>query len=203
MRRYLCLLLLAGALLAPGICFAQQDAGRVLVVAGDVTIVRAAQRIPAQAGTPVRAGDTVVVGPQSSAQIRFTDDSLVALRADTTFRVSEYAYGGQESSAQRAFFDLLQGGLRTVTGVIGRRDRTDYAVKTRTTTIGIRGTSYSLVDCDNSCRNADGSLAPDGTYGAVTEGRISAPSASGRGGRRTSLDASCSVICIAVGTVCG
>src|SRR6202162_5823678 len=155
MRRYLSLFLLAGVLVAPGICVAQQDAGRVLVVAGDVTIVRAAQRIPAQAGTPVRAGDTVAVGPQSSAQIRFTDDSLVALRADTTFRVSEYAYGGQESGAQRALFDLLQGGLRTVTGVIGRRDRTDYAVKTRTTTIGIRGTSYALVDCDNSCRNAD------------------------------------------------
>src|ERR1700693_5352811 len=179
MRRYLSLLLLAGVLVAPGISVAQQDAGRVLVVAGDVTIVRAEQRIPAQAGTPVRAGDTVVVGPQSSAQVRFIDDSLVALRAETTFRVSEYAYGGPESSAQRAIFDLLQGGLRTVTGFIGRRDRTDYAVKTRTTTIGIRGTSYSLVDCDNSCRNTDGSLAPDGTYGAVTEGRISATNNTG------------------------
>jgi FecR-like protein len=179
MRRYLCLLLLAGVLVAPGISVAQQDAGRVLVAAGNVTIMRAGQTIPAQAGTLVRSGDTVAVGPQSSAQIRFTDDSLVALRADTTFRVSEYAYGGQESSTQRALFDLLQGGLRTVTGIIGRRDRADYAVKTRTTTIGIRGTSYSLVDCDNSCRNADGSLAPDGTYGAVTEGRISATNNTG------------------------
>ena len=66
-----------------------------------------------------------------------------------------------------------------MTGIIGRRDRTDYAVKTRTTTIGIRGTSYALVDCDNSCRNADGSLAPDGTYGAVTEGRVSATNNTG------------------------
>src|ERR1700694_2767905 len=179
MRRYLCWLLLAGALLAPGISFAQQDAGRVLVVAGNVTIMRAGQTIPAQAGTPVRSGDTVVVGSQSSAQVRFTDDSLVALRADTTFRVSEYAYAGQESGTQRALFDLLQGGLRPAPAVTGRRARTDYAVKTRTTTIGIRGTSYSLVDCDNSCRNADGSLAPDGTYGAVTEGRISATNNAG------------------------
>ena len=179
MKRYLSLLLLAAAVIAPGISFAQQDAGRVLIVAGNVTITRAGQTIAAQAGTPVRSGDTVVVGPQSSAQVRFTDDSLVALRADTTFRVSEYAYAGQESGTQRALFDLLQGGLRTVTGVIGRRDRTDYAVKTRTTTIGVRGTSYSLVDCDNSCRNADGSLAPDGTYGAVTEGRISAANNTG------------------------
>jgi hypothetical protein len=179
MKRYLSLLLLAAAIIAPGISSAQQDAGRVLIVAGNVTIMRAGQTIPAQAGTPVRSGDTVVVGSQSSAQVRFTDDSLVALRADTTFRVSEYAYAGQESGTQRALFDLLQGGLRTVTGVIGRRDRTDYAVKTRTTTIGVRGTSYSLVDCDKSCRNADGSLAPDGTYGAVTEGRISAANNTG------------------------
>src|SRR6266705_3115102 len=179
MKRYLSLLLLAAAIIAPGVAFAQQDAGRVLIVAGNVTIMRAGQTIPAQAGTPVRSGDTVVVGAQSRAQVRFTDDSLVALRADTTFRVSEYAYAGQESGTQRALFDLLQGGLRTVTGVIGRRDQTDYAVKTRTTTIGVRGTSYSLVDCDNSCRNADGSLAPDGTYGAVTEGRISAANNTG------------------------
>jgi hypothetical protein len=179
MKRYLSLLLLAAAVIAPGISFAQEDAGRVLIVAGNVSITRAGQTIPAQAGTPVRSGDTVVVGSQSSAQVRFTDDSLVALRADTTFRVSEYAYAGQESGTQRALFDLLQGGLRTVTGVIGRRDRTDYAVRTRTTTIGVRGTSYSLVDCDNSCRNADGSLAPDGTYGAVTEGRISAANNTG------------------------
>ncbi len=180
MKRWLSLLLLAGALTAPGISMAQQDAGRVLVVAGDVTIVRGDQRIPAQPGTPVLAGDTVVVGQQSAAQVRFTDDSLVALRAGTSFRVTEYIYAGQEAGGtQRAVFDLLQGGLRTVTGFIGRRDRNDYAVKTRTTTIGIRGTSYTLVDCDNSCRNSDGSAAPDGTYGGVTEGRVSAANNTG------------------------
>lgn len=180
MKRWLSLLLLAGALAAPGLSMAQQDAGRVLVVAGDVVIVRGDQRIPAQPGTPVRTGDTVVVGQQSAAQVRFTDDSLMALRAGTSFRVTEYVYAGQEAGGtQRAVFDLLQGGLRTVTGFIGRRDRNDYAVKTRTTTIGIRGTSYTLVDCDNSCRNADGSAAPDGTYGGVTEGRVSAANNTG------------------------
>ena len=180
MTRYLSLLLLAAMLVAPGLSIAQpQDAGRVLVAVGDVTIVRGEQRIPVQADTAVRPGDMVVVGAQSNAQIRFTDDSIVALRAETAFRVTEYAYGGPESGAQRAFFDLLRGGLRTVTGAIGRRDQADYAVKTRTVAIGVRGTGYSLVDCDNSCRNADGSPAPDGTYGAVTEGRISATNETG------------------------
>ena len=173
MKRYLGLLLFAAMLVAPGITNAQQDAGRVLVAVGDVTILRGELRIPADAGTPVRSGDTVLVGPQSNAQVGFADDSIVALRAETTFRVTEYAYGGPESSVQRAFFELLRGGMRTVTGLIGRRDRTDYAVKTRTTTIGIRGTGYSLVECNDSCRNADSSLAPNGTYGAVTEGRVS------------------------------
>ena len=168
------MLLLAAALAAPAAALAQEDAGRVLVAVGDVVIVRGEERIPAQAGTTVRAGDTVQVGPQSNAQVRFTDDSVVALRAETAFRVTEYAYQGTESGVQRAIFDLLRGGMRTVTGVIGRRDHADYAMKTRMVAIGVRGTSYNLVDCDQSCRNADGSLAPDGTYGAVTEGRIAA-----------------------------
>jgi len=50
------MLVFAGALVAPVIAAAQEDAGRVLAAAGDVVIVRGDQRIPAQAGTPVRAG---------------------------------------------------------------------------------------------------------------------------------------------------
>ncbi len=39
-------------------------------------------------------------------------------------------------------------------------------------TIGIRGTGYTLVACQQDCFDADGSLAPDGTYGVVFEGRV-------------------------------
>ena len=162
--------ILLAALLAwiPAAACAQESAGRVLVAVGDVAIVRGAQRIAAAAGTEVRAGDTLELGSQSNAQVRFTDESIVALRSDTSFRISEYAFRDKEPEAQRAFFNLIKGGMRTVTGLIGRRHRQNYGVQTLVATIGIRGTHYALC---HDCRNPDGSIE-QGTLGAVTVGRL-------------------------------
>ena len=151
---------------------AQEAAGRLMISIGDVSIVRGGQKLPAKTGTEVRPGDTVQLGPQSNAQILFTDSSIVALRPETVFRVSEYSYQDREPETGRAFFNLVKGGLRTVTGFIGRRNHENYGVGTSVATIGIRGTHYNLVHCDNSCSNANGTPAPNGTYGGVTDGRI-------------------------------
>src|SRR4029077_14292581 len=50
--------------------------------------------------------------------------------------------------------------------------RSHYRVRTRTAFIGIRGTHYSVLMCEQNCTNADGSLGEDGLYGGVIEGRI-------------------------------
>ncbi len=168
MKLSMSIVLTAGILCIPALGFAQESAGRVLVSAGDVTIARGAQKIPALAGTEVRAGDTLELGSQSNAQVRFTDESIVALRSDTSFRISEYAFQNKEPAAQRAFFNLIKGGMRTVTGLIGRSNHQSYGVQTPVATIGIRGTSFALC---HDCSNPDGSVA-QGTLGAVTEGRI-------------------------------
>lgn len=170
--KFLSILLLAGVLSAPSISHAQEVAGRIVIAVGDVTIMRGEQKIAAQIGTEVRAGDTLQLGPQSNAQIMFTDESIVALREQTLFRLTEYAYQNLEPNAGRAFFNLIIGGMRTVTGLIGRRNHENYGVNTPYAGIGIRGTHYTLVHCDNSCRNPNGSLAPNGTYGGVADGRI-------------------------------
>ena len=62
--------------------------------------------------------------------------------------------------------------MRTITGFIGKLNKNNYAVRTPTATIGIRGTHYNLVQCDGGCLNADGSHAPAGTYGGVYDGSI-------------------------------
>ncbi|MCC6535610.1 MAG: FecR domain-containing protein [Burkholderiales bacterium] len=170
-------LLLAGTL-AAGVSYAQ-DAGRVLASVGDVSVVRDNQKLPVQPGMAVRAGDTLQLGAQSNAQVRFSDESIVALRSETTFSIADYQFRAAEPDTGRAFFNLLKGGMRTITGLIGRRNQDSYGVRTSTATIGIRGTHYTLVECVQSCRNADGTLAPDGTYGTVTDGRIGATNQSG------------------------
>src|SRR4051812_21219906 len=172
MRSVASLALLAAGLAAPLLCFAQEVAGRFVVSAGDVTIMRGVERIPASFGTQIRAGDQIVLGDKSNAQVLFTDQSVVALRSETSFKIEEYQFQGKPATEQKTLFSLLKGGMRTVTGLIGRVNHENYAVKTPTATVGIRGTNYTLVQCDASCRNPNGTVAPGGTYGAVTDGRI-------------------------------
>ena len=154
---------------APGLALAQ--AGRFLLAVGDVAVARGQAEIRAATGTPVQSGDTIRVGPASNAQIRMTDESIVGLRPGTVLRIDAYEYSGQ--AEPRSIFSLLKGGFRTVTGAIGRlHSRERYAVRTPTATIGIRGTHYTVVHCDNDCGGADRGSIANGTYGGVTDGRI-------------------------------
>ena len=154
---------------APGLASAQ--AGRFLLAVGDVAVARGQAEIRAATGTPVQSGDTIRVGPASNAQIRMTDESIVGLRPGTVLRIDAYEYSGQ--AEPRSLFSLLKGGFRTVTGAIGRlHSRERYAVRTPTATIGIRGTHYTVVHCDNDCGGAQRGSISNGTYGGVTDGRI-------------------------------
>src|SRR5438552_4446760 len=161
---------------APGLALAQ--AGRFLLAVGDVAVARGQAEIGAGTGTLVQSGDTIRVGPASNAQIRMTDESIVGLRPGTVFRIDAYEYSGQ--TEPRSIFSLLKGGFRTVTGAIGRlHSRERYAVRTPTATIGIRGTHYTVVHCDNDCGGADRGSIANGTYGGVTDGRIEVVNQSG------------------------
>ena len=94
-------------------------------------------------GAEVANGDTVRTGENGRAQLRFSDGALISLQPQTEFRVDEYQYSGKIDGQEKGFFSLLKGGLRTITGWVGRTNRENYKVSTGVATIGIRGTEYS------------------------------------------------------------
>lgn len=153
-------------------------AGRVLAVAGSATIERAGQQQPLQVGSLVESGDTLAVGDKSTLQVRFTDESVVALRANSQFKIENYKFDNNAEN-DRSLMGLLKGGMRTITGLIGKANNKNYAVQTATATIGIRGTHFSVVSCNNDCTRPDGTPEANGTFGSVTDGRITVSNASG------------------------
>lgn len=149
-----------------------QAVGRVLAVAGDASIERGGQAQAIRFGTEVQNGDVLAVGDRSALQIRFTDESIMALRANTQLKVQDFQYK-QNAQTDRSVVSLLKGGLRTITGLIGKNNARAYGIQTSTATVGIRGTHFTLVTCNNDCANSDGSAVPNGLFGGVTDGRIS------------------------------
>lgn len=121
------------------------EAARVTFARGPVAAVSADGTSRAvERGTEVNPGDTIRTGT-GRAQLRFTDGAFVSLKPDTDFRVDEYRFeGGRGTGEERGFFSLLRGGLRTITGLIGRARKASYRMRTPVATIGIRGTGYNL-----------------------------------------------------------
>ena len=120
------------------------EAARVTFAHGAVAATAAdGARRALSRGADIDAGETINTG-RGRAQLRFTDGSFVSLQPNTEFRVDEYAFKDKEEPQQRGFFSLLRGGLRTITGLIGRTRKAGYRMRTSVATIGIRGTEYSL-----------------------------------------------------------
>jgi hypothetical protein len=130
----------------------------------------------------VDQGDILTTEKGAYARIKFTDGGEVTLRPGTRLKIDSYAYDENAPEADSFVFSLLKGGLRTVTGLVGKRgNQNAYRLNTATATIGIRGTRYGALRCNGDC----GGLG-NGLYLDVVEGIINASNAAG------SLDVSAS-----------
>src|SRR5438309_1400146 len=147
-----------------------KSAGKVLTAGGDVLVLRGSQILRLSPGAAVESGDQIHTGTDSKVLIVFTDSGLVWIRGNSDFVVDEYSY--DQGGRGAAFFSLLKGGARSVTGLIGRRNRSSFRLRVPVATIGIRGTDFSVVMCQRDCRDSDGSATAGGLYGEVIEGRI-------------------------------
>ena len=94
-------------------------------------------------GAEIGSGETIDTG-NGRAQVRFTDGAQVSLQPQTQFRIDDYRFNGKADGSEKGFFSLLRGGLRTITGLVGRTNRDNYKVTTTVATIGIRGTEFSV-----------------------------------------------------------
>lgn len=128
--------------------------GQIGLIEGSVTVTKiTGKRVFVAEGSNLDIGDVVVTGSASKAMLAFTDGGKIALRPNTVFQITEYAYAIEAPKQDSAVFQLLKGGLRTVTGLVGKRgNQNAYQLGNNTSTIGIRGTEYIARVCDaNGC----------------------------------------------------
>ena len=132
------------ALCAVAPTLAQVNAGNIEFVAGDATLrsVTGASR-PATRGAAIAQGDSIETA-QGRVQLRMADGAFISLQPQTLLRVEQYRLAGSGTTEELGLLGLLRGGLRTVTGSIGRVNRAGYRLTTPTATIGIRGTAFSV-----------------------------------------------------------
>jgi hypothetical protein len=136
-------LLCAVLLLAGGAAWAGQVVGVVAHLSGPLMDRKADGSVKVLGPkSEVESGDTLVSEKNTYAQIRFIDNSEITLRPGTTFKIENFAYEADKPDSDSAAFSLVKGGLRSITGLLGKRNKEKFSLKTPTATIGIRGTTF-------------------------------------------------------------
>lgn len=164
----LCLSIVAGLLAFTSHAAPASAAGKVVFVAGDAQVERDGKTQPLAKGAVIEAGDVLVTGRDGRVQLLMADGDRMALRTNTRFRVDEFKAPASRDKPEtgRSYYSLLKGGFRAVTRSLDRRGLDSYRVKTPVATIGIRGTTYWVIQWPGDANN------PPGFYFGVSEGAI-------------------------------
>lgn len=143
-----------------------QLSGTLSVQKADGTVRILSQR------SEIGSGDTVNTQKDSYAQIRFTDGGQITLKPNTSVKIENFKFAEDKPAEDSFLFGLVKGGLRAVTGIVGKRSRDKYQLGTATATIGIRGTTYSADDCVNNRTSAECGRLEPAVYVSVADGEV-------------------------------
>jgi hypothetical protein len=167
-------MVLSSMVFVGGLMFANAAAAdavaRATFVNGDVQVRNANGTMrPLARGGELSNGDSIVTGANGSAQLNFADNSRLAVRPDSEVTVDEFKMSGNGSD-EGFILRLTRGALRSITGLIGQRNKKNFSLRTPVATIGIRGTDFEAVHVPLDGGKAFGGNVDPGTYNKVYAG---------------------------------
>ena len=122
---------------------AQDYAGVVKTSKGNTSLERAGKQIAAKPGVQLHQGDRMITGNDGYLGITMRDDTLLTLGPGSALTLDGYAF--DPKTHEGSFLASLgKGMLSVVTGLIARTQPDNFAVKTRVSTMGVRGTEFII-----------------------------------------------------------
>lgn len=169
--------LLAATGFAASVVQAAGPVGEVTHLSGLLTTKRAdgSTRVFA-VRSQVQEGDTLNTEQDTYARVKFADGSEVVLRPASQVKVESFKFDKDKPESDNVLINMFKGGMRAVTGLIGKRNRDAVNFATATATVGIRGTHFSMLLCQNDCGSiimpATGKPPPNGMHVDVADGAV-------------------------------
>ncbi len=120
---------------------AQEEAGTIVVVEGQVEVVSAGSARAAIAGAVVRVGDQVRTGKTGRARIAFRDDSTLSVAEGSLVAIDEHVFQPDQGTV-RSVLNLLGGKVRALVSDYYSDPQASYRIETATAVSGVRGTDF-------------------------------------------------------------
>ena len=135
-----------------GLAFAQLVFANAIVTTatGSAQVIRGTA--PARAlkvGDEVIQGDTIVTGQNSAIVMKFDDGEITALTSNSRLTVTAYQYNRKQQSGS-ILLSLVEGGMRAITGLIGKNAPQRVSYKAATATIGTDRIKFPVVSASGA-----------------------------------------------------
>jgi hypothetical protein len=126
---------------------AEDNAGMVVASRGEVIAMSNGDSRELKQGGFIFVKDEITTSKRSFAVLQFVDGAKVTVRPDSVMIVETYLYTGDGEDATT--LSLLSGGLRVITGAMAKSNPENYKVRTPVALMGVRGTEFSIMLCDD------------------------------------------------------
>lgn len=138
----------------------------VFRVEGELTAEGANIKRMLRVGDTVAVGERITAGLDAEGVLKTHDGGYIAIRPGAEFLAQQFVAEGKPTDVNR--IELIKGGLRIISGWIGKLNRQGTRVSTPTATIGIRGTDHEPFVLLNE--GEDLTRFKSGTYDKVNQG---------------------------------
>ncbi|MFT7005020.1 MAG: hypothetical protein ACJAWW_002386 [Sulfurimonas sp.] len=137
-----------------------REVATVTALNGKAFVDRDGKKVELILGDKLLEKDVIKTQDKSKMQIIFLDETIITIGKNSTFAINEYLF--EDNQEPVAKFGMLNGAMRAITGKIGKVAPDKFSVKTKTATMGIRGTNFSIL------AGEDGSYQAYCTFGAIS-----------------------------------
>ncbi len=123
------------------ISFSFASIGQITALVGDVKISRDSNTILAKLGEKLEKNDVINSSKGSKAQITMNDNTIITIGQNSTLNIFDYVYDESKPKDSKASFGFMKGSFKSITGAIGKINKERFKLRTKSATIGIRGTT--------------------------------------------------------------
>jgi len=120
--------------------------GEITALQGEAQLERETAFLEVERGTPINIADRLETKKRSRVQVILNDDTVITIGPQSSYIFEAY----QDKGSPKVMMQLQHGFFKIVTGKIGKIAPERFKVKTKASTIGIRGTQFMATVQDDS-----------------------------------------------------
>lgn len=135
--------LVVGAPSEPAPIAGPPQIGRIKIVSGPAWVIHGGQHLSAEPGVQVYQGDSIETGPDGSIGITLVDDTMFSAGPNSQLALPEFKFD-VDTQKGSILAELQKGTLAVVSGEITHETPGAMTIKTPSSILGVRGTTFAL-----------------------------------------------------------